>query len=132
MSAKDAQGAALLYGAPQGGDNPPPPPPPPPSGTPQTGSTTGQVAQGQSVQYQPIAVLAGTVFTVTMTGSGDADLYVRFGAAPNQQEFDCRPYLTGSNESCSVDVPDGQSQAFMMVEGYATASYTLKASWTAP
>lgn len=37
--------------------------------------------------------------------SGDADLYVRFGANPTEQSYVCRPWLNGSNETCSVNDP---------------------------
>lgn len=39
--------------------------------------------------------------TVAMEGTGDADLYVRFAEAPTFSDFDCLPYLWGSEESCS-------------------------------
>ncbi|TQV82929.1 pre-peptidase C-terminal domain-containing protein [Aliikangiella coralliicola] len=35
-------------------------------------------------------------------GSGDADLYVRFGAAPTQTTYDCRPYRNGNSETCTI------------------------------
>jgi len=34
-------------------------------------------------------------------GTGDADLYVKAGAAPTLSSYDCRPYVTGNNETCS-------------------------------
>jgi serine protease len=133
MSNYDRQGAAALYGAPAGGDpTPPPPTPPPPTGTAHTGSASGTLARGQSIGYQPISVLAGTRFDVSITGTGDADLYLRFGATPTASQWACRPYLNGSNESCSVDVPAGQSAAYILVYGYSSASYNLTASWVGP
>ena len=36
-----------------------------------------------------------------MTGTGDADLYVRFGATPTASTYDCRPYLDGATEKCA-------------------------------
>jgi subtilisin family serine protease len=35
-------------------------------------------------------------------GTGDADLYVRFGAAPTSGTYDCRPFRSGNAESCSL------------------------------
>ncbi len=35
-------------------------------------------------------------------GTGDADLYVRFGSAPTTTTYNCRPYLTGNNETCTI------------------------------
>ena len=37
--------------------------------------------------------------------SGDADLYVRYGSAPTTSTYNCRPYLSGNNESCSISAP---------------------------
>lgn len=34
-------------------------------------------------------------------GSGDADLYVKFGAQPTDSVYDCRPYKSGNVESCA-------------------------------
>jgi len=38
-------------------------------------------------------------------GSGDADLYVQYGSQPGSNSYDCRPYLSGNNESCSFSNP---------------------------
>jgi pseudolysin/vibriolysin len=38
-------------------------------------------------------------------GSGDADMYVRIGAAPTTSSYNCRPYLTGNNETCTFNAP---------------------------
>lgn len=34
-------------------------------------------------------------------GSGDADLYVKFGSVPTDSSYDCRPYQGGNAESCT-------------------------------
>jgi hypothetical protein len=40
--------------------------------------------------------------SITLSGgTGDADLYVKFGSAPTATSYDCRPYLNGNNESCN-------------------------------
>lgn len=38
-------------------------------------------------------------------GTGDADLYVRRGAAPTQNTWSCRPYRQGNNETCVEGSP---------------------------
>lgn len=38
-------------------------------------------------------------------GTGDADLYVRFGSAPTTTVYDCRPFQTGNTETCSFASP---------------------------
>jgi hypothetical protein len=40
--------------------------------------------------------------TVTMSGSGDADLYVRRGDAPDAETYDCRSDGDSSTETCTV------------------------------
>jgi len=35
-------------------------------------------------------------------GTGDADLYVRFGTAPTTTTYDCRPYRNGNTETCTI------------------------------
>jgi hypothetical protein len=40
-----------------------------------------------------------------MTNPGDPDLYVRFDQNPETNAYDCRPYLSGAEETCSLDVP---------------------------
>jgi len=57
--------------------------------------------------------------------AGDPDVYVRFGAAPTQTIYNCRPYLVGADEMCALDVPSGQRQAFVMVRGYTAGNYKL-------
>ena len=58
-------------------------------------------------KYYTLDVPAGmSTFSVnTVNGSGDADLYVRFGAQPTTSSYDCRPYKSGNTESCSFTNP---------------------------
>lgn len=48
------------------------------------------------------AELAAGTYTFTMSGSGDADLYVKGGSAPSVSTYDCRPYGGTTSETCSV------------------------------
>ena len=41
----------------------------------------------------------------TSGGSGDADLYVKFGSQPETNSYDCRPYQNGNSEVCTFDAP---------------------------
>jgi serine protease len=123
----------LLYvGFIGGGGGDPPPPPPPSEGTPREGSASGSVGSGQWVRYQPLSVLAGSKLTVTTTGTGDPDLYIRFGSQPTTTSFHCRSWSPTATESCSLTVPAGQSQAYIGVYGYSSATFTLTASWVQP
>ncbi|MBZ4418789.1 pre-peptidase C-terminal domain-containing protein [Myxococcus sp. RHSTA-1-4] len=127
ITTKDTQGIQALYGAPGGN-----PPPPPPGGTPTTETRSGSVASGANVNYGPFSVVAGTEFKVTMTGTGDPDLYVQFGAAPTTSSYACRPYLSGASETCTLTVPAGQTSAYIMVRGYSAGTFNLTIAYTKP
>jgi len=63
----------------------------------------------------------GSLVFNTSGGSGDADLYVRFGAAPTTSTYDCRPYQNGNSESCSFNNPQAGTW-HVMLRGYSTYS----------
>lgn len=65
-------------------------------------------------------------------GSGDADLYVRFGAEPNLSVYDCRPYLSGNNETCTTSAPRTGTYFIDLVGYRAFSGVTLVASYTEP
>jgi hypothetical protein len=64
--------------------------------------------------------VAGT-YRLKLTGTGDADLYVKKGAAPTLSSYDCRPYEGGSLEECQVTLAVGET-VWYGVHGYATDS----------
>jgi serine protease len=60
-------------------------------------------------------------------GSGDADLYVRFGSQPTSSSYNCRPYKGGNTEACSFNNPAAGTWHISLY-GYSTFSgVTLKA-----
>ena len=63
-------------------------------------------------------------------GSGDADLYVQYGAAPTTGSYDCRPWKGGNSESCPItNVQTGTY--YVMVQGYSAFSgVSLVANYT--
>ncbi len=66
-------------------------------------------------------------------GSGDADLYVRYGAPATTSSYDCRPYRNGNNESCDIDNSELQAGTYyVMLRGYSSFSgVRLEANYTA-
>ena len=63
-------------------------------------------------------------------GTGDADLYVRFGSAPTTATYDCRPYLGGNSETCSFPSPAAGTW-HVMLHGYSAYSgVTLTGSYS--
>jgi Bacterial pre-peptidase C-terminal domain len=85
-----------------------------------------------SQQFWKLAVPAGKtslVFTIS-GGTGDADLYVRSGAKPTTATFNCRPFLTGNNETCTFTNP-AAGDWYVMIRGFAAFSgVTLKGTYT--
>lgn len=64
-------------------------------------------------------------------GSGDADLYVSFGANPTTSSYDCRPYLEGNTESCDITSVETGTY-YVMIHGYeAFSGVSLEANYTA-
>lgn len=57
-------------------------------------------------------------------GSGDADLYVRFGAQPTTSDYDCRPWRNGNSETCDgSDFDTSRNGRYhVLVRGYSGAS----------
>ncbi|NLB13122.1 MAG: xanthorhodopsin, partial [Gammaproteobacteria bacterium] len=84
---------------------------------------SGISGAGSSTQFWTIDVPAGrSSLSIAMSGgSGDADLYVRRGAAPTTSVYDCRPYRAGNNETCTFNAPTAGTY-HIMVRGYSTFS----------
>lgn len=105
-------------------------PPTTAAGCPKTVTESGSVARREVDQVGSYSVSPGTEFNATMTGSGDPDLYVRFVVEPTLTQYECRPYLTGPNESCSLTVPANATTAHVMVRGYQAGSYQVEIEHT--
>ncbi|MDF2692267.1 MAG: Alkaline serine protease [Labilithrix sp.] len=67
-------------------------------------------------------------YTIVLSGTGDADLYVKKNAPAAARAYDCRPYKNGSAETCEVTF-DAPGKLHVMVRGYAASStFTVKGS----
>lgn len=79
-----------------------------------------------------ITVPAGqTQLQVVMSGgTGDADMYVKFGSIPTSSSYNCRPYVTGNAETCTMASPSA-GDWYISLNGYtAYSGVTLKATYT--
>ena len=83
--------------------------PPPPdvvlsNGVALTGQADSVVG---NMKFYKLTVPAGqTTLTFAATGgTGDADMYVKFGAKPDEATYDCRPYQSGNAETCTFNNP---------------------------
>jgi hypothetical protein len=61
-------------------------------------------------------------------GTGDADLYIRYGAQPTTSNWDYRPYLNGNNESVIVNDPQTGIWHISVRAYSATSGVTLAGS----
>ncbi len=67
-------------------------------------------------------------FTIS-GGTGDADLYVRYNIAPTTTQYNCRPFSSGNNETCTFPAPQ-QGTWFAMLRGFSAYSgVTLTVTW---
>jgi hypothetical protein len=98
------------------------------SGVPVTNiSSSGAV--GSTRLWKVVVPAGATNLTVTMSGgTGDADLYVRFGTPPTPDDWDCRPFAGGNNEVCTFPNP-ASGTWFVMLELFeAYSGVTLTAT----
>ena len=88
-------------------------------------------SQGQELHYTMQVPSGASDLTFQISGgSGDADLYVRYGAVPTTGTWDCRPYKSGNNETCS-DASPAAGTWYVMVRAWSTFSgVTLVGSYS--
>lgn len=99
--------------------------PPPPSGNTLTNGVakTGlAAASGTTLSYTLEVPAGASNLTFDMSGgTGDADVYVKFGSVPTSTSYDCRPYKTGNNESCAISNVQAGTY-YVNVTAYSTFS----------
>ncbi|MBS2024209.1 MAG: M4 family metallopeptidase [Deltaproteobacteria bacterium] len=79
-------------------------------------------ATGAASNYtMPVPAGATALSFAISGGTGDADLYVKFGSAPTTTSYDCRPYLTGNSETCNITTAQAGTY-YVMVRSYAASS----------
>ncbi len=108
--------------------------PPPPAtalsnGVPVTGLSG---ASGAKAYYKLTVPASQTTLTFTISGgTGDADMYVKYGASPTTSTYDCRPYVSGNAETCSFTNPTA-GDWYVMLNGYSAYSgVTLTGTYSA-
>ena len=78
-------------------------------------------ASGDQLNFTMAVPVGATNVNFLMTGgTGDADLYVKFGSAPTTSSYDCRPYKSGNEEICSSANDNGTY--YVMLDGYTSFS----------
>ena len=101
------------------------PPPPPPTATPLSNgvAVTGIGASTGTDKLYTLDVPAGATNLkfVTSGGSGDADLYVKFGSAPTTTSSDCKSEGGTTAETCNIATAQA-GKYYVLVHAYATYS----------
>jgi hypothetical protein len=96
-------------------------PPPPQYAVIDTKSSLSASTNTQT-SYGPYSTVGASAIKFVLSGgTGDADLYVKFGSAPTLQSYDCRPYLNGNAETCEFN-PSQSGNYFVMVHAYTAYS----------
>lgn len=99
------------------------------------GGTPGSTALSNGVTLSGLSGSSGSdrLFTLAVPtgasnlrftlsgGTGDADLYVRRGSAPTTSTYDCRSWVTGNTESCTISAPTSGTW-HVLIRGYQTYS----------
>ena len=92
-----------------------------------TVTESGSIAKSEWKHYGPFLAVSGE-FKAAMTGSGDADIYVRKGAQPTDSDYDCRPYDSHTDETCTLD---GPGEFYVSINGWADNSdFSLNITYT--
>jgi len=110
---------------------------PPPACSPVTlsnGVTVSNISvdtSSWSCNYTLSVPTGASNLTFAMSGgTGDADMYVKFGAEPTSSTYDCRPYASGNTENCSFATPQVGTY-YVKIYGYSAASgVSLKGSYS--
>ena len=108
---------------------------PPPTDTALTNGVakTGlSAATGGTLSFVMDVPAGATNLKFAMSGgTGDADMYVRYGSAPTTTVYDCRPYVGGNTETCTYTTVQA-GRYYVMLSGYSAFSgVSLTGSYTA-
>jgi len=93
--------------------------------------TNLNASSGQELSFTIDVPANATDLTFDMSGgTGDADLYVKFGSAPTSTSYDCRPYKSGNNESCPITTAQTGTYHVKLVAYSSFSGVSLTASYT--
>jgi hypothetical protein len=65
----------------------------------------------------------------TRGGTGDLDLYVRYGQQPTLNIWDCRPWVGGNSEKCNFSSPNPGTYYIMLHAFYSYSDVSLIVSY---
>ncbi|HEV8693163.1 MAG TPA: M4 family metallopeptidase [Lysobacter sp.] len=128
LNKADVTAAFTAVGVSCSGTTPPPTTTPLTNGVPVTG-LSGSTGNDKLFSLDVPAGASGLKF-VTSGGTGDADLYVKFGSAPSTTSYDCKSEGSTTAETCNIATAQ-TGKYYVLVHAYATYSGTsLTGSYT--
>jgi pseudolysin/vibriolysin len=107
------------------------------------GSTGGTLTKGVAVTGLSASTGSDVVYTLQVPagsanlvftasgGTGDADMYVKFGSTPTDSSYDCRPYKSGNAESCTYASPAAGTYYVRLKAYSAFSGVSLVGDYTA-
>ncbi|NOK17290.1 M4 family metallopeptidase [Corallococcus carmarthensis] len=94
----------------------------PPSWTPITTLTNVSGSRSSNTNLSYVKPSGATAMRFQLAGgTGDADLYVKFGSAPTTSSYDCRSAGASSDESCTINAAQ-QGTYYVLIRGYTAFS----------
>lgn len=93
---------------------------------------TGLAGAKNNQQFFTLVVPAGAsdLKFVTSGGSGDADLYIKFGSKPTTSSYDCRSWASGNGETCNISNVQAGTYHVMVNAYSAYSGMNLTGSFT--
>ena len=90
-------------------------------------------AAGASSRFTVSVPASATNLVVTASGgTGDIDLYVKFGAAPTLTSYDCKSDQQGNAESCGMATPRSGNYHILLNSFASYKNVTLRATYRLP
>ena len=88
-------------------------------------------ATGASLNYTMVVPAGATGLQFVIAGgTGDADMYVKFGSAPTDTVYDCRPYASGNAETCNIATAQAGTYHVRLKAYSAFSGVSLTGSYT--
>lgn len=108
-------------------------PPPPTGNVLENGVAKTGLSSSSEINFTMEVPAGATDLTFNMSGgTGDADLYVKFGSAPTSNSYDCRPYKNGNAESCPISNVQAGTYYVKVIAYSAFSGVSLTGSYTEP
>jgi len=108
-------------------------PPPPTSNMLTNGVAKTNLGSSTELSFTMEVPAGATELNFAMAGgTGDADLYVKFGSAPTSSNYDCRPYEGGNSEACPIASAQAGTYYVKVVAYSAFTGVSLTGLFTEP